>query len=188
MKTVCRFAAMMMVLVFFLTGCTKASGPSDPLSQLNISDDLYAQYFSPVESAVLYVDGVPQQISANDSRLLCVLNFLAYAAETKQFSRTQGVVKEEQIERYFSSNATMLEVTFTAVTENSSRFRNTPKILVSGDTFLLFMNPETYYTQEPCAERHWPYQNLAPDGARKSSDALDWGGEYWLDILKHCGF
>jgi hypothetical protein len=76
----------------------------------------------------------------------------------------------------------MLAITFAADTESSSSFRQSPKILISGDTYLLYMKNGT------CAEVHRPYYEQAPEGAMRSESVTDWGGESWLDILKCCGF
>lgn len=187
MKVYYRFMAMLIGLLVALVGCNVASG-SDPLADLHIPDTGYEQCFSPVESAVLYVDGAQQQINPDDPRLTRVLSFLGYAVENEQYVLMQGVIHEEKINQHYASGATMLEVTFAVDPEGSSYFCNAPKILICGDTYLLFMNPETYYTEELCAERHWPYAAQAPEGARGSNVDLSWGGEYWLDILAYCGF
>lgn len=189
MKAYNRFAVLIIALLFFLSGCNSAS--TDPLSNLTIPDSGYQACFAPVEGAVLYVDGVPQKINVDDPRLIRVLNFLAHAKETMQYSWTQGFVYEEEINQYYSSDATMLEVTFAVdAVSDQSIHRDTPKILISGDTYILFVDSKTMNNgiEEIHAERHWPYEELAPEGATQSNTDLSWGGDYWLDILEYCGF
>ena len=173
------------VLLSVLSGCKPA-----PLGNLDIPKDCYLQYFSPVKSAVLYVNGTQQQIAADDPRLIRLLDFLAYSADSRMGTLTQGVFSQSEMDQYDFQNAPVLEVTFAADAADKTGYRNSPRILVSGDTYFLYMNPETYGGggQELCAERHWPYSKLAPEGAERSNYDLSLGGDYWLDILKHCGF
>lgn len=189
MKVFSRFTVAILALLVMLTSCDPAS--SDPLAELEIPNTCYERCFAPVESALLYVDGTTQEIAADDPRLIRVLNFLAYAAETMQYSQTQGYLYEERISQYYSSDATMLEVTFAVDSESDhSIHRDTPKILICGDTYLLFVDSETMKDgiEEVHAERHWPYAQLAPNGARQSIADLSWGEDYWLDILAYCGY
>lgn len=176
---------LIFVFLIVLSGCH-----ADPLKKLDIPKDGYSQWFSPVESAVLYVNGTQQQIATDDPRLIRVLNFLAYSADSMLGFQTQGVVFQSEIEEYDFSGVPRLEVTFVAEAADKAGFRYSPRILICGDTYFLYMNPETYASGdlELCAERHWPYSKLAPEGAKRSDYDLSLGGDYWLDILKYCGF
>ena len=180
-----RVIFLVFVLLFALSGCH-----ADPLKKLDIPEDGYSQWFSPVESAVLYVNGTQQQIVSDDPRLIRLLDFLAYSADSRMGTLTQSVFSQSEMDQYDFRNAPVLEVTFAADTADKTGYRNSPRILVSGDTYFLYMNPETYGGGglEPCAERHWPYSKLAPEGAERSDYDLSLGGDYWLDILKYCGF
>ena len=180
-----RVIFLVFVLLFVLSGCH-----ADPLKKLDIPEDGYSQWFSPVESAVLYVNGTQQQIAADDPRLIRLLDFLAYSADSRMGTLTQGVFSQSEMDQYDFQNAPVLEVTFAADAADKTGYRNSPRILVSGDTYFLYMNPETYGGGglELCAERHWPYSKLAPEGAERSDYDLSLGGDYWLDILKYCGF
>ena len=182
MKACFRVLTLMIAVVFAFAGCQSDPEPSHPLDALDIPKTGYEQYFAPVVSATLYVGRDQQQIQPDDPRILRLLNFLAYSADTMQDSWTRGVYSEEEIALYYSSGATMLEVTFAADSEDWSQNHCVPKILVCGDTYLLYLrNGKT-------AERHWPYAKQAPESAQKSDTDVDWGGEYWLDILEYCGF
>lgn len=179
-KVLCMFTVAVL-LAAALAGCT----PADPLAELHIPKSGYEDRFPSVESATLYADGQAQTIAADDPRLVRVLNFLDFAADEMLDEYTQGVVYGETISACYTSGAAVLEVVFAV--ENDG---DCPKILVSGDSYLLFMDPASYpyaATVGDCAERHWPYRSLAPKGANTSGTG-DWGGDYWLDILEYCGF
>lgn len=185
------FLSFFVLLLSMITGCGHLLGPSEPLDNLDVPDDCYSQYFSPVEKAVLYEDGVAKQIETDDPRLIRLLNLLAYARETMQYSCLQGYVYEEDTKSYYASNAKMIEISFLIDDESDhSIHRDTPKILVCGDSYLLFVDPNTMQDgiTETHAERHWPFNNLAPDGANRSSTHMEWGNDYWLDLLQYCGF
>lgn len=179
MKACFRFMAVMIVLVLVLAGCQSDSAPIHPLDNLDIPETGYEDYFSPVISAQLYVDGVAQPIEPDDPRVLRVLNFLGYAAETRQYIHTQGVLTEEEVNECYASGATMLEVTFAEDPEDLSDFHYSPKILVCGDSFLLFMKSGV------TAERHRPFSQYLSEEARQYPS---WGGDSWIDILEYCGF
>lgn len=185
------FLSLIVVLLIMITGCNQQLGPSEPLDNLDVPDDCYGQWFSPVEKAVLYVDGAAQQIEPNDPRLIRLLNLLAYARETMQYTTLQGYVYEEDIHSYYSSNSKMIEITFSVDDQSDhSIHRDTPKILVCGDSYILIVDTNTMQDGivETHAERHWPFSNLAPEGANRSSTEMEWGNDYWLDILQYCGF
>ena len=173
MKAYGRIFELILALLM-LVGCS-----SDPVKSLNIPETGYADRFAPVVSAQLYADGVPQPIEPDDPRLLQVLNFLGYSAETLQSVYTQGVLTKEEVEVCYASGATMLEVTFASDPKDRTDFHYSPKILVCCDSFLLFMRDgET-------AEWHRPYaQNLSEEALKNPK----WGTAAWIDILDYFGF
>lgn len=176
---------MAAVLLALLAGC----GTADPLAELHIPESGYEGRFAPVASATLYADGQSQEIDADDPRLVRLLSFLAFAADEMLDSYTQGVVYQDNIDACYASGMTVLEVVFAVDDVNDHSLLDCPKILVSGDSYLLFLDPAFYplEAEGDFAERHWPYQSLAPERAAQSG-VSDWGGEYWLDILQYCGF
>ena len=173
MKVFFRLSALLLALFIALAGCN-----SDPLAKLDIPETGYEDYFAPVISAQLYVDGVAQPIEPNDPRLLRVLNFLGYAAQTRQEVYTQGVLEEDEVNECYASGATMLEVTFDADPEDSTDFHNSPKILICGDSFLLFMKSGV------TAERHRPFPQYLSEEAKRNPS---WGDSAGIDILAYCG-
>lgn len=190
MKELFRLLIIMFSMIFMLAGCQWNATPTDPLSNLGIPETGYEQRFSPVKSAVLYVDGEQLEIAADDPRLLRVLNFLGYSAETMQYGYITGFVYEEQIEQYYTSKTTILEVSFDVDLEGEyDTFLDTPRILICGDSYVLFFANNPTGAEGRIATRHWPYSMNAPEDSKKSNHSLDdWGGEYWLDILEYCGF
>ena len=174
MKVFFRLSVLLLALFIALAGCN-----SDPVVKLDVPKSGYADRFAPVVSAQLYVDGVAQPIEPDDPRLLQVLNFLGYSAETMQSVYTQGVLTKEEVEVCYASGATMLEVTFASDPKDRTDFHYSPKILVCCDSFLLFMRDgET-------AEWHRPYaQNLSEEALKNPK----WGTAAWIDILDYFGF
>ena len=182
------------LLLLVLSGCGEpqaSSAPSThPLDAVEIPDSGYETAFAPLESATLYVNGAQQEIALDDPRLIRVLNLLAHSANTKQTGFLYSVVREEKILTYYSSNAMMLEITFTVDPANTHVYKGYPKLLICGDTFLGFIDPNivNYGLDEMHAERYWPYAKVAPDQTLRSAHDMSWGGDYWLDILEYCGF
>ena len=173
MKVYGRIFELILALLM-LVGCS-----SDPVKSLNIPETGDADRFAPVVSAQLYADGVPQPIEPDDPRLLQVLNFLGYSAETLQSVYTQGVLTKEEVEVCYASGATMLEVTFDADPDDLTDFHYSPKILVCGDSFLLFMKSGV------TAEWHRPFPQYLSEEAKRNPS---WGDSAGIDILAYCGF
>lgn len=194
MKKYLRLIAMVTMFLLVLSGCSKPQAASTasthPLDAVEIPDSGYETAFAPLESATLYVNGTQQEIALDDPRLIRVLNLLAHSANTQQTSLLQSLVREEKILTYYSSNAMMLEITFTVDPANKYLYKDYPKLLISGDTFLGFIDPQitNYGLDEMHAERYWPYAKVAPDQTLRSAHDMSWGGDYWLDILAYCGF
>ena len=194
MKKFVRLIAMITVLLLVLSGCGEPQAASSesihPLDTVEIPDSGYETAFAPLESATLYVNGTQQEIALDDPRLIRVLNLLAHSANTQQTSLLQSLVREEKILTYYSSNAMMLEITFTVDPANKHLYKDYPKLLICGDTFLGFIDPKitNYGLDEMHAERYWPYAMVAPDQTLRSAHDMSWGGDYWLDILEYCGF
>ena len=186
---------MIMVVLLALSACgsqqeAASSSTTHPLDAVEIPDSGYETAFAPLESATLYENGTQQEIALDDPRLIRVLNLLAHSANTQQTSLLQSLVREEKILTYYSSNAMMLEITFTVDPANKHLYKDYPKLLICGDTFLGFIDPKitNYGLDEMHAERYWPYAKLAPDPTLRSAHDMSWGGDYWLDILEYCGF
>lgn len=147
--------------------------------------------FSPVESAVWRHDGVQEEISADDPRLIRLLNFLAKDADMMQSWWRQGYVLEEEINTYLACDDAMLEVNFR--NEEGNRYSihgYTPKIVICGDSYILFVDSED--PTDIRAERYWPFAEKLPITAPRSSgphsSKTSWGNDYWIDLLEYAGF
>jgi len=183
---------------FAMWGCAKytSNGKSNELPAIeSFSGTVYEEYefhFSPIKSAVLHVNGSKAVIKPDDPRLLRLLNFLAFSAEKELSTLRQGYVMEEEIDDYLSSNEAMLEVTFSlGEASGTNILSNTPKIVVCGDSYILFVDPEIANNgiQGIHAERHWPYAVLVPVTQWEEKLSYNgWGSGYWMDILEYCGF
>ena len=185
-------------LAFAMWGCARymSSGKLDELPAIeSFSSTAYEEYefhFSPVKSAVLQVNGSKEVIKPDDPRLVRLLNFLAFSAEKGLSTLRQGYVMQDEIDGYLSSNEAMLEVTFSrGEASGTNILSNTPKIVVCGDSYILFVDSEIANNgiQGMHAERHWPYAVLVPVAQREEKLSYNgWGSGYWMDILEYCGF
>lgn len=186
MKKYCCLIAVIMAFLLLFSACGKPrpSEATHPLDAVEIPDSGYEQQFSPIVSATLYVNGTQQEISPDDPRLSCVINFLGYSLDAHLHSRLQGKIDADAIGLYYASQVAMLEITFAGDLSNDDGLRYATKILIGGDSFVYFVNNDL------SASVIWPYTQYRPDDARHSfSDPLQgWEGEYWLDILEYCGF
>ena len=152
----------------------------------------YKYQFSPVKSATLMHDGVKTEIAPDDPRLIRLLNMFAYAESNVLMHYTQGYIDEDKVKTYLSSDATMLEVQFINDPDGLHRNKITPRIVICGDTYLLFFDAEGKSVM-----RFWPFVSIfydhygingIPSEVRFSSTDLSWGGKYWIDFLAYAGF
>lgn len=181
MKKLCCVIMTICALVSLLAGCAS----KDPLAKLDIPDDCYTEYFSPVEGAVLYANGTTQQIASDDPRLIRVLNFIAYSQMYEPGAWTKGCVGEETINKCYASTMATLEINFAVDTENPTQgHKGWEWIIVCGSTFLEPM-PDGHTYEGRNAVVHWPYSELAPEGTKND---MEWEEEPWLNILTYCGF
>lgn len=155
----------------------------------------YEYHFSPVESAVYVYNGTEIAIEADDPRLIRLLNFLAYSDEKDLSWWLQGYEYEDEINVFLASDVPRLEVNFIEEPLTfGSALEKTPKIIICGDTFLL-------YTREPGpdgterADRRWPYAELYMKWADKEKvdernrlSSKRWGTDCWIDLLVYAGF
>jgi hypothetical protein len=167
----------------------------------NFSDSEYENYtyhFSSIESAVYLCGSQKESIDINDSRLIRLLNFLAYSEESGYSSWLQGYVEESEISQYQECKSPMLEIVF----DNSTRtddhvFSTTPKMLICGHTCLLFVDterPEWPLEKGVYADQLFPYFELLEEMviSGELEDAVlyqnEWGGNNWIDLLAYAGF
>ena len=151
----------------------------------------YKTHFSPVKSASYRCNGTVEEISADDPRLLRLLNFIAYSSENLMDVWRQGYVLEDEINGCLSTVYPMLEINFYNDNGRSgSVIGDTPKIVVCGDSYLAFVDSklENNGIEGVFAEQYWPYGEFAsnPDKTNFSTDG--WGAKSWLNILEYAGF
>lgn len=152
----------------------------------------YKYQFSPVESAVLKIGDEETEISPDDPRLVRLLNMFAYASSNFLSPWRQSYVLEDEINGYLSSDAPMLVVYFMNDKESDHMEKRTPKMVICGDTYLLFEK-----TGEMLAIRYWPFQDVfydhyglygVPAEIKTYIIFPSWGGESWIDFLVYAGF
>ena len=157
----------------------------------------YEFQFSPVQSAVYKKGETAVSIDPTDERLIAILNFLAYSEEKRYSAIRTGYVEEEEINRYLNTNASILEVHFSHNSESNSSIQSTPKIVILGDSYLMFVDTSkpSWVAGEPdaiVAERIWPYGGLVMDEFENYEKLLsfeaDMGTGYWIDLLEYAGF
>ena len=163
------------------------------------SDSAYEDYehhFLPVSSAVYHHDGVDEEITPHDPRLIRLLNFLAYSEEIHASSIRQGYVEGDEIHDYLTTDARMLEINFD-YDGTSSSFLSTYKILICGSTYLMFIDTQKSswaLGDGDFAEQRYPYDELLCEQVMSGALPEDvlyektWDGTNWLDILTYCGF
>lgn len=154
----------------------------------------FDSHFAQIESAAYIYDGKEIHIEPNDSRLIRLLNFLAYSDKKCLSSLQQGYLDEEQIDALRLSEFPRLEVSFhCAEGETQDSLSRTFKILVCGDSYLRYS-----YTSSADAsvvvERYWPYGELVMSMVLEEKLPMNvlsyegWGTGYWIDLLKYAGF
>lgn len=151
----------------------------------------YKTHFSPVKSASYRCNGTVEEISADDPRLLRLLNFLAYSSENSMDVWTQGYVSEDEINSCLSTDYPMLEINFyNEKGRSGSAIGDTPKIVVCGDSYLAFVDPALANNgiEGVFAEQYWPYGELVTSTNGTDFRIENWGLKYWLNILEYAGF
>lgn len=152
----------------------------------------YQYHFRPVQKAVYKHDGIEETIAADDPRLIRLLNFLAYSENQMLSIWLQGCVEEAEINTYLASDAPMLDVAFVMEGEpKNDTLGDTPRILVCGDSYLLFIQDGITNNGEKglVAERYWPYASTIEWTSETGNVSLEgWGTGYWMDILEYAGF
>ncbi len=197
-RVLCCLCAFLLILS--LSACEAPAIDEQPTetglpAMESFSDTEYEDYqyhFRPVQKAVYKHDGIEETIAADDPRLIRLLNFLAYSENQMLSIWRQGYVEEAEIHTYLASDAPMLDVTFVMKGEpKRDTLGDTPRILVCGDSYLLFEDPKIAnngYTGL-FAERYWPYASIIEWTSKTGNVSLeDWGTGYWIDILEYAGF
>lgn len=206
MKKRCYFFVLMLIMGCFALGaCTNVqkalpNGMNFPVkgvpsietfSGSNLEE--YEFHFSPIKYAVYHHDMVEEMISADDSRLIRLLNFLAYSMTNDLSIWRQSYVQEDEIMVYFQSDEPMLEVYFQTGQNNSNNAHlNCPRVVICGDSYLLFLDEKVAGDQNAdnlCAERYWPYGELVLAMDAENMISFDgWGTGCWIDLLTYAGF
>lgn len=158
----------------------------------------YAYHFPPITAAVLHYNGNTEEIPVDDTRLIRLLNFIAYSYVSGFCGWRQSVVEDGEIREYLESDVPMLEVWFdnSQATGDGYTIEETPRIIISEDTYLIFADPQFYYIpgmQGDYAEMMFPYYSqLCELHDQGLVDAVscgeEWGREGWIDMLEYAGF
>ena len=154
--------------------------------------------FSPLKSAVYKHDGIEENISVDDPRLIRLLNFLTHGFCIRKHFERQGIIPEEELKCYLRSESPMLEIEFDFDTDEIDWFKYPEKMLISGNTFIMVIPPEdSVYYNEWIATEYIAYESLIYDeldeGVRhyfNPGDVMSWEypERYWLDLIKYAGF
>lgn len=151
----------------------------------------YKTHFSPVKSASYRCNGIVEEISVDDPRLLRLLNFIAYSSENVMDIWRQGYVFENEVNSCLATDSPMIEIEFYNEKGHSgSTIGDTPKIIVCGDSYLALVDPtiENNGIEGVYAEQFWPYGELASDTDKTNFSTDSWGYSSWLNILEYVGF
>lgn len=203
-----KYVLIVLLILFILLPCCKRNTDNEfsVVSMCDItkipdielfSDTEYESYeyhFPPIESAAYIHDGKKEDISPNDKRLIRLLNFIAYSDNKMLSTWRQGYVESDEINNYLSSDEPMLEVKFSIKSNSKNRtMEKAIKMIVCGDSYLLFIEPPEWYDNSEIAERYWPYGTIASysNPESKIEEILSyngWGNEYWIDVLAYSGF
>ena len=151
----------------------------------------YKTHFSPIKSASYRCNGTVEEISADDPRLLRLLNFIAYSSENAMDVWRQGYVFEDEVNSCLSTDYPMIEINFyNEKGRSGSAIGDTPKIIICGDSYLAFVDStlENNGLEGVFAEQFWPYGELVTGTNDTDFQIENWGLKYWLNILEYAGF
>ena len=160
------------------------------IDSISAQSEAYKQWFSSIESAVLYLDGTTQKISPTDERLLRLINFIAQSINERSHKYMTGLVEADEIALWYTYEP-MLEIN---LIEDGSQAISDQKLLIWGNSFLAIKNPMGYeWCEHPIAGRYWPYASFFSPNSElgSSNDQLyleESGRKPWLDLLVYVGF
>jgi len=200
------FTAIFLATTCFFAGCSDDNGTEDIYTNqipaglqysvpelpdmADFLDTAYEDYliqFPPIQSVTLRTGDKETRISADDPRLIQLLNFLSFSMNESKTSWLQGYVTEDEINGYLTCKDTMLDITFLPEDEPANNTHNrAQRLILCGDSYLLIL--PTNSSGEIRGERYWPYSELPHVRHNTLSFSGEWGNSYWIDLLTYAGF
>ena len=146
----------------------------------------YELQFSEVSCACYHHDNMEESISADDSRIMQLLNFIAYSENNSTKWMIKGYVDSTEAADWYH-HFPYLEVFFCDDNPHDDTLGVLSKIIVVRGTVFMF-------ELDGRIEAHWPYMALYVENAgeedymKEMSFSDDLSNSPWLDILTYCGF
>lgn len=154
------------------------------------------RYFPAVESAYLYRNGEKEVLENDDPRLRNLLKLLEISEQNRTTTMQFSLIREDEIQQCYNANKLMVEVVFAEMTDEGYN-SDAIGLLVCGNSYLRFLNPEEGYSWIPMgerlAERKWAYESILLNAieagiVEERYRYLKWDDEAWFDIVTYCGF
>ncbi len=154
----------------------------------------YRNVFPHPTDAEIICDGLREKISAEDPRLVRLINLLEYSWRDDRTVYLQGVISEEEAEQWFRESLPLLVIRFSEVPERDEYdYDSVDQILVCGAEILIYyhddVNGVMIEDHWPCASYLWDMKESGLIPEEDYFTALDQAKETpWLDLLTYCGF
>lgn len=173
------------------SACNYGVPPIDTFS--SIEYESYKYQFSSVDKAVLKLNGAEHPISADDPRLIRLLNAIAYSMSEMSDQLLHHYIEGEELQQCLSIDAPMLEITFRN-DGTGSGLKDVPRIVICKGSYLKFIADKDKPTgiTDSLAEMRFPFGELETKESSalqvESSTPGEWGEESWLDLVEYAGF
>ena len=153
----------------------------------------YKYQFSSVDKAVLKLNGAEHPISADDPRLIRLLNAIAYSMSEMSDQLLHHYIEGEELQQCLSIDAPMLEITFRN-DGTGSGLKDVPCIIVCEGSYLKFIADEDKPTgvTAPLAEMRFPFAEIVAKAIYEQQAELsiseEWGAKSFIDLIEYAGF
>ena len=173
------------------SACNYGVPPIDTFS--SIEYESYKYQFSSVDKAVLKLNGAEHPISADDPRLIRLLNVIAYSFSEMSDCLLQHYIEGEELKQCLSADAPMLEITFLN-DGTGSGLEDVPRIVICKGSYLKFIADKDKPTgiTDSLAEMRFPFAAMAEKVIYEQHAELsvsgEWGAETFIDLIEYAGF
>lgn len=139
-------------------------------------------------------EGLREEISSEDSRLIRLMNLLEYSWRDDSTLYLQGLVSEEEAAQWFREPLPLLVIRFSEATETDEYdYDRVDQILVCGAEILIYyhdyVNGVMIEDHKPFAAYLWEMKESGLITKDNYDNAFDHARETpWLDLLTYCGF